>query len=59
MTFIIGKADESGLFPALTPQDVEDAMEMADEYRQRQIEEGISDTELSADDADFDGWVKR
>jgi hypothetical protein len=47
-------------FPAkeLTPAEVEDAMEMSEEYRQRQIEEGITDYELSADDADWDSYAQ-
>lgn len=53
---IVGREDTEGLFPPHTPQDVEDAMEMAEEYRQRMVEEGITDYELSADDADWDGF---
>lgn len=42
---------------------VSDAVEILSalekEYKEREIQEGITSYQLSADDADFDGWVRR
>lgn len=36
-----------------------DEMLLEEEYRKREVEEGITDYQLSADDADYQGWVRR
>lgn len=60
---MIGRNDESGIFPPLSAADIEEAMEVSEEYAKREIEEQLTDADFSADDTDWEGyssqWRKR
>jgi hypothetical protein len=53
---VIERIDESGLFSPVTAADIEDAMEVAEEYAKREIEERLTAHDFSADDADWQGY---